>query len=136
MIWDDVRDGRAAPDVFRWAGSADRDLEAEAAAAGWTVWSLDTSSVGTVEDFYGEVRAAWGLPPWFGDNLDALFDALRDAVQTPAVLIWDGSRAVEHIDRAWADEVLTVLRDTVEESSAFAVVLRGDAMTSDAVPLS
>ena len=135
MRWDDVRDGLAAPGLFRWTGAADRDLEAEAAAADWTVWSLDTTEVATIDDFYGEVRAAWGLPPWFGDNLDALFDALREAVQAPAVLVWDGSKAVERIGGTWADDVITVLRDTIAESGTFAVILRDAPMAVEAVPL-
>ena len=136
MKWDDVLAGRATPGLFRWVGIADRDIEAEAAAAGWTVWSLDTGGVRTVDDFYGEVRAAWGLPPWFGDNLDALFDALRELGDAPTVLVWDGSLAVAQVGPALADDVLEVLRDTIAEAAAFAVILRGEPMASDAVPLS
>lgn len=128
MNWDDVRDGRAAADLFRWVGESSRDLETEAVEADWTVWLLDTSAVETVDDFYGEVRAAWGLPPWFGDNLDALFDALRDAVDGPSVLIWDGSRAVERVGGSLAADVVRVLRDTVAESGVFAVILRDEPL--------
>jgi len=132
MKWDDVRNGLAPTGLFRWVGESARDLESEAVAADWTVWLLDTSTVQTVDDFYGEVRAAWGLPPWFGDNLDALFDALRDAVDGPSVLIWDGSRAVERVDAALAAAVVTVLRDTIAESAEFAVILRDDPLTDGA----
>lgn len=128
MNWDDIRDGRAAADVFRWVGDPARDLETEAVESDWTVWLLDTSAVETADDFYGEVRAAWGLPPWFGDNLDALFDALRDAVDGPSVLIWDGSRAVELVGGSLASDVVKVLRDTIAESGAFAVILRDDPL--------
>jgi RNAse (barnase) inhibitor barstar len=136
MRWDDVRDGLSGPAVFRWVGDPDRDLESDAAGAGWSVWSLDTGGVMSADDFYGEVRAAWGLPPWFGDNLDALFDALRDAVAGPAVLIWDGSRAVELVSESLASDVLAVLRDTIAESDTFAVILREDPLAADAEPLS
>jgi RNAse (barnase) inhibitor barstar len=133
--WDDVRDGLTAPDLFRWIGEPDLDLERDAADAGWTVWSLDTTAVTSIDEFYGEVRAAWGLPPWFGDNLDALFDALRDATEGPSVLIWDGSRSVATVSASLATNVLAVLRDTIDESDAFAVVLRADPMDADAKPL-
>jgi RNAse (barnase) inhibitor barstar len=128
MRWDDVRDGLAAPGLFTWVGDPTLDLEEDAVRAGWTVWSLDTSETRTTDDFYGEVRAAWGLPPWFGDNLDALFDALRDAVDGPSVLVWDGSNAVTQIGEEFALGVMTVLRDTVAESDAFAVILRHDRL--------
>jgi RNAse (barnase) inhibitor barstar len=128
MNWEDVRDGRAATDLFRWVGEPSRDLETEAVEADWTVWLLDTSAVETADDFYSEVRAAWGLPPWFGDNLDALFDALRDAVAGPSVLIWDGSRAVEQIGGSLAADVVRVLRDTIADAGAFAVILRDDPL--------
>lgn len=135
MRWDDVRNGLTAPDLFRWVGDPDRDLESDAAGAGWTVWSLDTGGVASADDFYSEVRAAWGLPPWFGDNLDALFDALRDAVAGPSVLVWDGSRSLEVVGESLAREVVAVLRDTINESEAFAVILREDPLSAEAVPL-
>lgn len=135
MRWDDVRDGISTPGLFQWVGDLHRDLESEAAAAGWTVWSLDTSGVETADDFYGEVRAAWGLPPWFGDNLDALFDALREAVDGASVLIWDGSRAVAQIGEPFAVDVMTVVRDTIAESDSFAVILRDDPLAELAEPL-
>jgi RNAse (barnase) inhibitor barstar len=121
--------------MFRWDGEPARDLESEAAAAEWTVWLLDTSAVETVDDFYGEVRAAWGLPPWFGENLDALFDALRDVVDGPSVLIWDGSGAVERVDAVLAAAVVKVLRDTIAESPAFTVILRDDPLAEVAATL-
>jgi len=136
MRWDDVRDGLTAPGMFQWVGEPDRDLESDAAGAGWSVWCLDTGGVASVDDFYGEVRAAWGLPPWFGDNLDALFDALRDAVAGPSVLIWDGSRAVQQVSESLAKSVIAVLSDTIAESDAFAVILREDPLSTEAEPLS
>jgi RNAse (barnase) inhibitor barstar len=135
MRWDDVRDGLSAPGLFRWVGEPARDLEAESASAGWTVWVLDTGGVETTDDFYGEVRAAWGLPPWFGDNLDALFDGLRDAVDGPSVLLWDGSSAVGRIGEPFAVGVMTVLRDAISASDAFAVILRDDPLAELAEPL-
>jgi RNAse (barnase) inhibitor barstar len=131
MRWDDVRDGLTPPDVFRWIGDPSLDLESDAADSGWTVWFLDTTNVTSVDEFYGEVRAAWGLPPWFGDNLDALFDALCDAVDGPSVLIWDGSGAVDKISPSFAGQVLTVLRDTIAEADAFAVILRANPLGAE-----
>jgi RNAse (barnase) inhibitor barstar len=135
MRWDDVRDRLVPAGLFRWDGDPDRDLEAEATEAGWTVWFLDTGGVASEEDFYGEVRSAWGLPPWFGDNLDALFDALRDAVAGPSALIWDGSGAVGRISESFAVGVMTVLRDAIAEADAFAVILRDEPLAELAEPL-
>jgi len=135
MRWDDVRDRLVPAGLFRWDGDPGRDLEAEGTEAGWTVWFLDTGGGSSEEDFYGEVRSAWGLPPWFGDNLDALFDALRDAVAGPSALIWDGSGAVGRISESFAVGVMTVLRDAIAEADAFAVILRDEPLAELAEPL-
>lgn len=129
MRWADLRDGLGVPSqLFCWVGDPAFGLEAEATDSGWVVWLLDTGTVTSVDDFYGEVRAAWGLPPWFGDNLDALFDALRDAVSGPAMLVWDGSGAVERFDPQFAEGVVAVLTDAIAASDRFAVVLRADPL--------
>ena len=52
-------------------------------AAGWQALHLDTHRVTRSKTFYDEVAAAWGLPAWFGRNLDALFDVLGDLTSRP-----------------------------------------------------
>lgn len=116
-----------SPGLYRWAGNPDRDLASLAVDAGWEALSLDTSAVIDAEGFYEELTAGWGLPPWFGNNLDALFDMLGEITSVPTVLIWDDLGALGTKQPDFTAAVLDVMRDCVEQAPSFAVVLRGDA---------
>jgi hypothetical protein len=143
--FDTLLAGSASSGLFEWRGDPDRDLVTEAIGAGWAAWPLDTSAVTSRQGFYDEVRSAWGLPPWFGDNLDALFDALgemtaagvpgrgrRDEPDEPvrSLVVWDGSSALVEADPDLAASVLSVLRDAIDAADDFSVVLRRDPMVS------
>ncbi|MGI9084509.1 MAG: barstar family protein [Aeromicrobium sp.] len=128
--FDSLLSGTTSPGLFDWRGRTDRDLLAEAIDAGWSAWPLDTSGVSTPDSFFDEVRAAWGLPPWFGDDLDALFDALGEMASHRCLLVWDGSGELGRREPDLASSVLAVLRDAVDQADALAVVLRGDQIVN------
>lgn len=119
--------GTTAPGIFSWAGPLDRDLAGIAVDAGWEGLSLDTSGVKDRSDFYEELSISWGLPPWFGNNLDALFDILGEMTTMPTVLIWDNAGQLGAVDPDLAASVLDVLRDCVGQARSFSVILRGDS---------
>lgn len=123
--------GATSPGLFSWRGDPDRDLAAEAEAAGWRALELDTTEVESVEAFYDEVTTAWELPSYFGRNLDALFDVLVDLTVEPLVLVWDGLRQLAEVDPMQAAAVLDVLRDAAGQADAFAVIVRDDLGVSE-----
>ncbi|WP_217361672.1 barstar family protein [Aeromicrobium stalagmiti] len=118
--------GTTATGLFSWRGTPERDLAAEAEAAGWLALRLDTRHIGSTGDFYAEVAGQWSLPAWFGRNLDALFDVLADLSAGPTVLVWDGLVRLGDVDPEQASAVVDVLRDAVGQSVALAVVVRDD----------
>jgi RNAse (barnase) inhibitor barstar len=118
--------GTTSPGLFSWRGDPDRALVAEAEAAGWQALSLDSTSVGSIAEFYDEVASAWQLPTWFGRNLDALFDVLGDVTTEPTILVWNGLRQLAEIDPIQASAVLDVLRDAVGQAASFAVIVLDD----------
>lgn len=118
--------GTSPAGLFSWRGRAHRDLAGEASAAGWQVLPIDTRDVESIDDFYSRLIAAWGLPDWFGCNLDALFDVLGDHTTTPTIVIWDGLRDLIDIDPIRANSIVEVLRDAVEQSAHLAVIVRDD----------
>ncbi len=124
--YDSLLAGTTSPGIYRWMGDASRDLATRAIESGWEALSLDTSAVATAEAFYEELSAAWGLPPWFGNNLDALFDMLGEITAIPTILIWDDLGALGEKQPDFTASVLDVMRDSVEQATSFAVVLRGD----------
>lgn len=118
--------GTTAPGIFHWAGDAARDLAGIAVDAGWEALSLDTSAVTDREGFYEELAGGWGLPPWFGNNLDALFDMLGENTAVPTVLIWDDAGHLGAVEPDLVLSVMDVLRDSVGQAKSFAVILRGE----------
>ena len=128
--FDSLLAGSTSPGLFDWRGATGRDLEAEAIAAGWSAWPLDTSGVTTSQGFFDEVRAAWGLPPWSDDDLDALFSALGEMAISPCLIVWDGSGGLARSDPDLAVSVLAILRDAVGQADALSVVLRGDPIVN------
>lgn len=125
--YDSLLAGRTSPGIYRWVGDVARDLATPAVDAGWDALSLDTSDVVDTEGFYEEITTSWGLPPWFGNNLDALFDMLGEISSTPTVLIWDDLGALGGRQPDFAAAVLDVMRDCVEQAQCLAVILRGDS---------
>ncbi|WP_456698093.1 barstar family protein [Aeromicrobium sp. P5_D10] len=121
-----VLNGTASAGLFSWRGRPNRDLAGEAFAAGWQVLPVDTRDVESIEDFYSRLVAAWGLPEWFGCNLDALFDMLAEQSTTPTVMVWDGLRDLVEMDPVRASAIVEVLRDAVEQTQHLVVVVRDD----------
>jgi RNAse (barnase) inhibitor barstar len=118
--------GLTSPGLFSWRGVPERDLVEEAAAAGWQALPLDTRHVASFEEFYDELAIAWGLPDWFGRNLDALFDVLGDLAVQPTVIVWDGLKELADVDPVQASAVVEVLRDAVGQAASLAVIVRDD----------
>lgn len=118
--------GTTSPGIYHWVGGNSRDLGAEAADAGREVLLLDTSAITDRAAFYEEIVTAWGLPSWFGNNLDALFDVLGDITAGPTVLIWEELGHLAAAEPEFVASVLDVLRDAIEQAERFSVILRGD----------
>ena len=68
----------------------------------------------TLESF----RATLALPDWFGHNLDALMDALRDlrdADGRPISVFWDDAHALREQDPRAFRAIVSVLEDVERE---------------------
>ncbi len=122
-----VLTGATTSGLFVWRGvDPDRDLLGEIHNSGWSAWRLDTSAVSDAAGLYDAIAETWGLPEWFGRNLDALWDVLAERTQAPAVLVWEGAEAFATHDPDLAVVLLGLLRDAVTQTSAFSVVVRPD----------
>lgn len=87
---------------------------------GWR--PVTTNAFADQEGFYTAIADALDFPSYFGRNLDALWDLLRDLTE-PTVLILNW-RAFAAADPEGAGRVLKVLQQRTEQgAAAFAVVL-------------
>jgi RNAse (barnase) inhibitor barstar len=68
--------------------------------------------------------AAVGAPDHFGQNLDAMWDVLRD-VDGPMLLLWDEWGPIARADRDTFDQVTGLLSNRAEQGG-LAVLLRGE----------
>ncbi|MGA9715888.1 MAG: barstar family protein [Aeromicrobium sp.] len=115
--------GQTPPDLFQWRGEPTRDLGAEARLAGWVVRDLDTRQVTDSAELYDQIAGAWGLPEWFGRNLDALWDVLGDLAAHRLLVVWTGYAELADTDPQLAQTVLELLRDASTQAAAIAVVV-------------
>lgn len=112
-------DGRITPGVYAFAGTIPAPGIARAARdAGWAFAHIGPSSERS--ELLDHIAKTLHFPAYFGHNLDALADCLRDLDQ-PTVLTWD---------RPDDPAVLAVLRARTAEADRpkFAVLVR-DAPT-------
>lgn len=78
---------------------------------------IDGARIRTKAEFLTEVAAAMSFPGWFGHNLDALYDSLRDLSWLPAgehVLVWSAPEVLEAADPRAYRAIGDVLRDAAE----------------------
>jgi RNAse (barnase) inhibitor barstar len=88
--------------------------------------SIDGTRIRSKDDFYTAVAAAMSFPDWFGRNLDALADCLRDLSWLPAgehVLVWSSASVFRDADPQGYRAVAEVLTDRIEPG-VFRVVTR------------
>ena len=87
---------------------------------------IDGARIRSRADFYDAVSAAMSFPGWFGRNLDALHDCLRDLSWLPPgehVLVWSAPSVFELADPDGYRGIADVLRDATEPG-VFRVVTR------------
>lgn len=113
--------------VYQLPADVSDDVVAEVVAgAGWRLVVADTSNSDDKRAVLGDFQAAFGFPDWFGKNLDALVDALRDLDEPGAVLLWRGGDQLEVNDADDYRRILAVLRDRAQaDSPARLVTLLG-----------
>lgn len=117
--------GREEPGVWTWHGAAEPDdVRHTAELAGWRLGHLDGWTRETKAAVLAGVAEALAFPAWFGGNLDALVDSLRD-LSEPTVLLWDGWSPFARTDAHTFAAVLEILGERASVVPAFAVLLRG-----------
>jgi RNAse (barnase) inhibitor barstar len=76
--------------------------------------TIDGSGIRSKADFMAAVAAAMSFPDWFGANLDALYDCLRDLSWLPPgehVLVWRHPEVLAAADPPTYRALDEVLRD-------------------------
>lgn len=67
------------------------------------------------EALHAHLKERLGLPDYYGENLDALWDCLRVDVETPIAIQWLDFAISQRALGDYADKTLATLRDAQEE---------------------
>ena len=104
--------GPAPAGVYRVGGDVDpATIERVAVAAGWRVGVVDTEGLVDKRAVLGAFGDALGFPDWFGHNLDAMVDALRDVDHEPGTLVlWRHGGALGATDPTLHRQLVDILR--------------------------
>ena len=132
--------GRATPGTYRWYGDSPvAEVRHTVEHAGWRFAHHDGSADETRADVLAGLGAALDFPAYYGQNLDALADCLRDVVpaeRVGTVLLWDAWGRFARADDSSFARVLQVIagRTGRERGAPFVVLLRGEGPERDDVP--
>jgi RNAse (barnase) inhibitor barstar len=112
--------GRTPPGAYRWHATHDvDDVRRSVEVADRPFAYLDGVAVESVPELHGALADALGFPDWYGRNLDALADCLRD-VDPATVLLVDAWGAVARAEPRVFAIALELLGERIS------VLLRGD----------
>lgn len=114
--------GWPASGVHRVPGAAG-PIAAELARRGWDVAVVPAST--TDDGLWDGFVAALDLPGWFGRNLDALDEVLRDLPRPTALVLAGWSAYARARPERW-ERLLPVLRDRNRDSGPALLVLLAD----------
>jgi RNAse (barnase) inhibitor barstar len=121
----EVLSGRAVPGAYRW--ESNRPLEEvrhTVEHAGWRFGHLEGARIETRLELHEAVSEALVLPDWYGRNLDALADVLRD-VDGRMLLLWDTWSVLARAEPDYFAQVVELL------GGAVVLLLRGDGPAVD-----
>lgn len=108
-----------APGLHRPGGTAEEVVGAYR-DAGWAVARV--TAAGSTAELYAALAGALALPPWFGANLDALWDCLAD-LPGPTVLVLTGWQRYAAAELSTWERLVELLRERAELAPPFAVLL-------------
>lgn len=84
--------------------------------------SLDTAALTTRDEVLARIGDVLGFPDYYGRNLDALADCLRD-VKEPIRLEWSGWETLQAVDATAFGRIMLVLDDRADVEPEFTVFL-------------
>ena len=69
----------------------------------------------TEKDFHKAISSALNFGPYYGDNLDALWDILTTDIERPVMLIWKDSNLSKKAMGKDFDNIINILKKVSEQ---------------------
>ena len=115
--------GAPGPGVHRTTAPAEQAVQG-LRDAGWRAVVVTPGD--STAQFYADLGRALALPAWFGANLDALWDCLRDLTGPTALVLTEWSAYASAEPLRWR-RFQELFADRVDVEPPFAVLLSGAA---------
>ena len=80
---------------------------------------LDGSQIRSEAEFHAEIAKALNLGPYYGRNLDALWDVLTRDVERPVSLVWNDAETSRTSMPAAFENIVALLRDVEREDAGY-----------------
>ncbi|VUT03215.1 barstar family protein [Klebsiella spallanzanii] len=80
---------------------------------------LDGVKINSECDFHREISCLLDFGPYYGDNLDALWDRLSTDVERPVTIIWLHSELSRHALGAYFDQIIDIFERTRQQDIKF-----------------
>lgn len=80
---------------------------------------LDGSSINSVEDFHNLLSDSLDFGPFYGGNLDALWDRLSTDVERPVRIVWLNSSLSKKSLGEYFDKVIQIFEETKQQDIRF-----------------
>ena len=80
---------------------------------------LNGSKIRSEAEFHGEIAAALNLGPYYGRNLDALWDVLTRNVERPVSLVWNDAETSRTNMPAAFETIVGLLRDVERQDAEY-----------------
>lgn len=81
---------------------------------------IDGFKIQSELDFHQEIAQVLNFSPYYGKNLDALWDVLSRDVERPVSLVWKNSAASQKSMPLDFDKIIDVLRDVEKQDADYA----------------
>ncbi len=75
---------------------------------------LDGKQIRNQHEFHQVLREKLGLPDYYGDNLDALWDCLTGWVETPLTIVWKDF----HVSQKYLGEYASKAADLLKRAES------------------
>ena len=83
------------------------------------IFELDGFKIQSEADFHKEIAQALSFGPYYGKNLDALWDVLSRDVERPITLVWKNADASQRSMPAEFEKIIHLLRDVEKDDAAY-----------------
>lgn len=95
---------------------------------------LDAAELHSAAELHARLKAQLPFPPWYGENLDALYDCLTSLPVDVLLTVKNAPALEDALGKRYAGAFLRVLEDAAQAGSRFRFLLPAPTAPEDGGP--